>query len=123
MLALNGCGLKSWAEVVLLEPFLPQLQELYLAANDFSGISTEPSDLESVFQMELSAEQVQFTNLRILDVAACKLTSWEQVLLWKELPVLEELILDGNPIVSVSYRRGHAFQFLKRTSLSSTRFL
>ena len=38
VIALNGCGIKSWAEVLLLEACLPQLQELYLAANDLSDI-------------------------------------------------------------------------------------
>lgn len=41
VLALNACKLSSWREVVLLNTFLPQLEELYLTNNDLSDI---PSD-------------------------------------------------------------------------------
>lgn len=33
MLALNSCGVKSWAAVQLLSPHLPYVEELYLAGN------------------------------------------------------------------------------------------
>lgn len=33
VLALNGCGIKSWAAVQLLEPHLPVIEELYLSSN------------------------------------------------------------------------------------------
>jgi Leucine-rich repeat (LRR) protein len=38
LLALNACGISSWAEVQLLEPWLPSLEELYLSENSLTDL-------------------------------------------------------------------------------------
>ena len=38
MLALNSCGISSWRSVQLLEPHLPQIDELYLANNKLADL-------------------------------------------------------------------------------------
>lgn len=44
VLALNGCNLKSWAEIQTLEIFLPQLQELYIANNQLPDLPRDDAD-------------------------------------------------------------------------------
>ena len=46
VLALNSCGIKSWASVQFLEPFLPCLEELYLASNSLSDLPREQAERE-----------------------------------------------------------------------------
>jgi hypothetical protein len=48
VLALNGTNIRSWHEVQLLEPFLPVIQELYLANNAFPDLPR--SDAEQAYQ-------------------------------------------------------------------------
>jgi len=38
ILALNSCGIKSWMEMQLLEPFLPTIEELYVANNKLADL-------------------------------------------------------------------------------------
>lgn len=117
VLALNGCGLRSWREVLLLERYLPNIEELYLAANDFSDLN---SSMETGASGKTDFSSTGFQNLHILDVAATKLSSWEQILSFSRLPNLEELVLDGNAIPSVSPCPPDSFGSLKRISASST---
>ena len=44
VLALNACGIKSWVSVQLLDPFLPCLEELYLANNSLSDLPRDIAD-------------------------------------------------------------------------------
>lgn len=111
VLALNYCGLNSWGEVLLLESRLPCLEELYLAANNFSDIGSSGEEGRS---------QPLFPHLRILDVASCNIGSWEQVLTLDSLPALEEIVLDGNPVPGVLPCGPAQFATLKRISASST---
>jgi tubulin-specific chaperone E len=107
VLALNSCNIKSWTSLQLLEPFLPSIEELYLALNDFSDLP-KPEELSEL--MEHTSETAPatahstvsgFPNLRLLDFTSCKIDSWHQLLHFSKLPRLEELILDGNPISSI----------------------
>jgi hypothetical protein len=40
LLALNACGITTWSTLLTLDTFAPNLQELYLAANNFENIET-----------------------------------------------------------------------------------
>lgn len=111
VLALNGCGLRSWKEVVLLESRLPKVEELYLAANNFADLA-RPSIAEP-----------QFQQLKILDIASCNIESWEQVLSFASWPLLEEIVLDGNPLPGALPCPESQFLSLRRISASSTRFV
>ena len=65
VLALNGCGLRSWSQVALLEPALPCLQELYMAAND---LSERDGESMSVFT---GAEGTGIATIFIAVIAIC----------------------------------------------------
>lgn len=110
VLALNGCHLTSWMEICSLKSRLPNLEELYLAANQFSDITESKDTISELFQ-----------RVRILDISACNIKSWEDVLVFSSFPSLEELILDGNPIDSVLPCSSGQFSRLRRVSVSSTR--
>ena len=79
-----------------------------------------------------------FSTLRLLDLSACKLDDWRQVLSLRCIKSLEELILDSNPISSVLPRPAFiaqdtgvavdssaavapSFSSLQRLSLSSSK--
>ncbi len=44
VLALNGCNIRSWQQVQMLEPLLPELQELYLANNNLPDLPRDEAD-------------------------------------------------------------------------------
>lgn len=46
MLALNSCGIRSWQSVQLLEPHLPQIEELYLANNKMADLPRDRAEQE-----------------------------------------------------------------------------
>jgi hypothetical protein len=114
VLALNGCSLRSWNEVVQLETCLPNVEELYLAANNLSDVGISGAE------GRVSASTESFKKLRILDVAACQIGSWEQLITLSACPMLEEIVLDGNPIASVLPCAPGHFPTLRRISASST---
>eukprot|EP01031_Cornospumella_fuschlensis_P042926 gene42926-52452_t len=70
VLALNLCSIGSWGTLQTLQPFLPGLEELYVAHNDLSDLPAETSDVD--------AAVTGFEQLRILDITHCRLTSWKQ---------------------------------------------
>ena len=85
------------------------MEELYLAANNLSDLS------------EHESEGSRFLHLKILDVAACQIQSWEQIRVFAAWPALEELVLDGNPLPAVLPCAPGQFSSLRRISASSTR--
>jgi hypothetical protein len=46
VLALNSCGIKSWASIQLLEQHLPAVEELYLANNSLADLPRENAERE-----------------------------------------------------------------------------
>jgi hypothetical protein len=76
-----------------------------------------------------------FKNLRLLDLSNCKIDNWHQILNFRDLPALAELILDSNPVPSVlqcpaarleggdvdGNAGGASFPALQRLSLSCTK--
>jgi len=62
-----------------------------------------------------------FPALRLLDLSGCGLDEWSQVAAFGNLPSLQELILDNNPLPEVlPPASDEAFPRLHRFSLSST---
>jgi tubulin-specific chaperone E len=107
IVALNSCNIKSWTSLQLLGPFLPSIEELYLALNDFSDLP-KPEELSELIEHTSETAPATahstvsgFPNLRLLDFTSCNIDSWHQLLHFAKLPRLEELILDGNPISSI----------------------
>lgn len=47
VLALNGCNLKSWGDIELLQNHFPVLEELYVANNDFRDLANSNSRLRT----------------------------------------------------------------------------
>lgn len=115
VLALNGCGIQSWAEVLLLESRLSNLEELYLAANNLADLAV--SDVQG------DRAKLLFVKLRVLDIASCQIDSWDQVMTFSPYPALEELVLDGNPLSSAHSCAHGQFAALRRISASSTRYI
>lgn len=139
VLALNACNIHSWHEVRLLESLMPNIEELYLACNTLKDIpslttalsqTSEPlnDDSTPTTNTATSACPVQgFPNLRILDLSSCSIDSWPQILSLHNIPNLQELILDGNPLAKVLHspspptlEENPSFPKLQRISLSST---
>ena len=127
VLALNGCRMDSWMQVARLEAMLPNLEELYLSKNSLADLPIYGAAAagSTVFSQVTSSvapagEVTGFANLRVLDVSGCGLTSWNQVLSLAFLPRLQDLLLDENPLPSVSATPTGAFSTLQRMSISST---
>lgn len=103
-LNLNNCGIQSFATVEVLAKALPNLQELCIANNKLADIGEifskhEEHDMRRNYKIH---PRFYFKNLKLLDLSHCGITSWnEQVLPLRALP-LEHLILNKNPIKTVS---------------------
>lgn len=129
VLALNGCNISSWAQLQLLEPLLPSLEELYVASNSFSDLPIESYEqgYRDATGETTSSEAplvTGFHKLRILDVSACRLEEWSQVQAFGLLPSLQELILDGNEALrQVVPPAPESFRTLYRMSLSGTGYV
>lgn len=126
VLALNGCNIKSWAQIQLLEPLLPNLEELYLANNQLPDLPRDDAeqtyrDATGVQGEALVSPVKGFPNLRVLDMAFCQLDEWSQIQTFGYLPNLQELVLDGNPLIRVIEPAANSFASLYRMSLASTR--
>jgi hypothetical protein len=108
---LNSCKLSTWRTLQLLEPHLPQLEELYLACNPLFA------DTEEI-------TVTGFSKLRVIDLTETGISRWEQVAAFAHLRNLQELRLDGNPLESCQAllsRPSGDFGALEQLSLSSTR--
>ena len=110
VIALNCCALKSWETVKSLNDILPQLTELYLAANSFgNGISSLSSS--------------HFVMLCTVDLSSCGVSSWKSIAdAFGELQSLEAILLDCNEIEEVKSKQDGKFLKLTRISLASTRY-
>lgn len=129
VLALNGCNLTSWQDVEQLEKIVPGLEELYIANNNFGDLVSilSAGKIQHFAYVIISSSHIlsfsieQFSQLRILDISFCNLTSSEQVFCFKKLSSLAELLLDGNHIDAFPSFEADDFQALERLSLSNTR--
>ena len=110
VMALNLCGIQSWETVQALHTMLPQITELYLAANSLGHHLSA-----------LSASS--FPHVTTIDLSSCSVTSWEAVQeACGELQSLEALVLDCNSIDNVTANEDGKFGKLTRLSLASTRY-
>mmetsp|Transcript_5190 Transcript_5190/g.10972 ORF Transcript_5190/g.10972 Transcript_5190/m.10972 type:complete len:641 (+) Transcript_5190:181-2103(+) len=92
-LILNGTNLKGWSALQPFTGVFPNLEELYLAENNFSDILASTSS---------SGRKVSgFESLELLDVSGCGLTEWEQLLCFSGLPKLKSLIMNENDITTI----------------------
>lgn len=95
-----------------------------MAGNKLEDIGSFPSfgkskSLQIIFDIVLVT--TQFPNLRILDLSSCGISSWSSVSsALGSLPLLEELLLDSNPILELSHAPENHFVSLRRLSLSGT---
>jgi Leucine-rich repeat (LRR) protein len=62
-----------------------------------------------------------FKSLRILDISSCKIDEWGKIRSLGKLPVLQQLLLDDNPITIIPPNTKDCFVQLSRVSLSSTK--
>ena len=129
VLALNGCGIKSWQSFSLLLPFLSNIEELYLSSNLLDDLPVYLSADESEeSQPDREGDDVFSTNdaflpaLRILDISGCGVTDWNQILTFGGLPKLEDLRVDDNPLPRIVAPPANSqfFSNLIRLSISST---
>lgn len=98
-LVLNSCGIKSWLTIATLEQHLPIIEELAVA-NNYLG------DILSVTAPKLqpgSQPLVQgFLHLKLLDLSATGLSSWNEVSAFSALPDLRSLNLNENTIDAIT---------------------
>lgn len=130
VLALNSCDIQSWSAVELLEPLLLSIEELYLAANNLADVPNLEPDAppdtppDTVFNPPLLTSPTininAFVTLRMLDLSSCGLYDWNQVLAFRTLPALREIVLDSNPLSSVLPCPPGGFAHLQRFSISSS---
>ena len=142
-LAINSCGITSWSDIQALETFLPNIEELYIAYNTLGDVPDNFSAdvTASVFNLSISSSSSSsslstassgcstdntsvrgFANLRVLDISSCKLERWTQVLSFKSLPKLQELVLDGNDIPNIGPSSSpESFSRLQRLSITRTK--
>jgi len=88
VLVLNRC-LISWEEVLLLEPHLPVLEELYLCRNRIDSFGNV-------------GPHKGFHNLKVLDFEGNEFSTWKEIENLAFLPRLERLILNENHIENIS---------------------
>jgi len=85
-LVLGFCEL-SWNDILVLEPCLPNLEELCFPGNDASALKQQ-------------AELTGFRKLVALDLSECKISSWEEVQVLSSLQ-LRSLSLNHNSITEI----------------------
>lgn len=120
-LALNNTGIKSWVSISILEEFLPNIEELYVAESDLWDMPEVGTDISDDENHEVQHVR-GFTRLRVLDLTSCNIEDWRKVLSLGKLPSLEQLVLDDNPIPTItSIRMINTFSRLTRLSISSTK--
>jgi hypothetical protein len=136
-LALNACNIHAWAEVQTMEPYLKNIEELYLSANSLTDLYREEDAKKAdeaagvIFTSAATAAAAAasvvaentWQNLRILDISGCGLEEWSQVAYFRGLPALQELLIDGNPVPRVQpqgQERQGGFASLQRMSISHT---
>ncbi|GMI05375.1 hypothetical protein TrLO_g7653 [Triparma laevis f. longispina] len=112
-LVLNSINMKSWGPVSGFTDVFPNLEELYLASNDLSDISTCTSSTNN--------KVTGFPSLRLLDVSDCSLTTWSQVKSFSNLPMLESLVMNENDIEGIEKVEGGEFKNLLGVQISGTK--
>ncbi len=106
VLVLNSTKLTTWSITESFPSLFPNLEELYMAGNDFSDIGSTPT----------------FPKLKLLDVSGCKLTSFSgQILHFSKISTLQTLILNENPIESVPVVPDGTFSSLTAMQLSHSK--
>ena len=95
-LNLNGCNIKSFQTIQFIGQTMPQLEELCVAHGDLSNMdqfsATSTSSCDDIFP-----------KLKLLDCSHCKLSEWEPIKKhFGTYPLLTTLILDDNPLTSIT---------------------
>ena len=103
ILNVNQCEIQSANTLLWIAKLFPNLQDLCIAHANLSDLSSEMIQQQSKFTTMTGAaatDTLLFRHIQKLDLTACQLTSWEHqiVPLCSQLPVLEQLSLDDNPI-------------------------
>lgn len=113
ILNLNSCGIQSFATIKILSQALPNLEELCLAHNNLSDMG-DLTDQHSEFNSTLNFHDIKcgnpstirptiyFKNLTLLDLSDCKIASWNEQILPLRTLSIELLILNNNPITSIT---------------------
>ncbi len=97
-LNLNNCNISSFQTIVSIGAAMPQLEELCVAHCNLADIESFDASSESSEQKENQLEGA-FTNLVLLDLSNCQLTSWQRhIMKLQFLPRLESLIVNDNEI-------------------------
>lgn len=110
----SKCRVHSWEVILLLMPLLPSVEELFATHSNFIDLPSFSPALDPPAPSVLSG----FASLRVLDVSACQIYEWAQLLTLGSLPALKELLADDNPISKVLPCPDGLFATLTRLSLS-----
>ncbi len=106
VLNVNKCSIASFRTIEKLDEMFPNLEELCVAYSDLSDMNMEP-DLNNEGADDTDEKCLEplngFRRLKLLDCSNCKLQHWNlQVRRLSQIPQLETLILDDNPLSEVS---------------------
>ena len=104
VLNVNKISMTSFQTVLQLEKLCPNLEQLCLAHNDLSDMDKLDDTTRTSTDNNVQVTPMTgFMSLKLLDCSSCKINSWEtQVRKFSQLPNLEILILDDNPIPFIS---------------------
>lgn len=118
-LVLNSCGIKSWLTIATLEPHLPVIEELALASNYLGDILSVIAPKGQTGSPPFLVPG--FLHLKLLDLSATGLSSWNEVLAFSALPQLRCLSLKENAIESITTMPPSAFSKVESLSLSGNK--
>lgn len=108
---ISKCRVPSWESVLLLQPLLPALEDLFMTHSRLF-------DLPSYDPQENPMTVTGFSRLQRIDLSNCELSSWGQILSLGSLPELREVLADDNPISRITPCPPDFFKNLSRFSLS-----
>eukprot|EP00520_Triparma_pacifica_P017840 CAMPEP_0118652108 /NCGR_PEP_ID=MMETSP0785-20121206/11140_1 /TAXON_ID=91992 /ORGANISM="Bolidomonas pacifica, Strain CCMP 1866" /LENGTH=589 /DNA_ID=CAMNT_0006544599 /DNA_START=78 /DNA_END=1845 /DNA_ORIENTATION=+ len=111
-LVINKTGIKGWNAVEALGAVFPNLTELYCADNDLADV-----DIVAPLPTGITG----FSNLKLLDLSSCGLTSWSQVKTFGNMKGLETLIVNENDIQETEECEEGTFENLKALQISKTK--
>jgi hypothetical protein len=106
VLNINSISIESFQTILKLERLCPNLEDLCIAYSNLSDMSKKDTTINDNADVPALTG---FKNLKLLDCSSCNISNWKtQVRQFRQLPKLEYLVLDDNPISYVEMSKSDA---------------